>query len=241
MKNLLKTLCAWRERRFWKRMQPGHLRNLIQEDSRWMAHDPIATALTERYLAALADDWQTCSFEPVSKLRSRLGLDPHELERAGGPEAFWRERFEAAEAERARLHDLVNTPELVNFPLAVQLEAVHQVERWGKEDRTSKEPLDWYWLVGYLAGRAQEHHKEAERLLPLLQAWSLNSPHAKELLDHLREQIDFHREKAVHHCITTAAALSHWHASVLGLASLNPGHDGARDMAAQLEPQTESP
>ncbi len=234
MTNLFKALRAWQQRRFWKRQQLGHLRDLILGDNQWMGHDPIVTALTERYLAALTDNWQTRPFEHRFEFRSRLGLDPHEVERAGSPEALWRQRFEAAEKERARLHDLVNTPELVNFPKAVQLEAVHQVERWGKDDRTSKVPSDWHWLAAHLAGRALEHHKEAERLQPQLQAWSLNCPDADLLLTSMREQIAFHREKAVHHCITTAAVMSHWHASVLGLASLNPGHDGARDMAAKL-------
>lgn len=234
MKNPFKVFRAWQQRRFWKSVQLSHLHTLIQEDALWMSHDPIVTALTTRYLAALTDDWHTQVHERSGQFRSRLGLDPHELDRVGGPEALWRQRFEAAEAERARLHDLVNTPELVNFPKAVHLEAVHQVERWGKDDRTSKVPEDWHWLMAHLAGRALAHHKEAERLQSKLEIWNLRSPHAKLFLAELREQIAFHREKAVHHCITSAAVLSHWHASVLGLASLNPGHDSARDMAEKL-------
>lgn len=118
----------------------------------------------------------------------------------------------AARAERDRLLALVNTPELVNFPKAVHLEAAHQLDRWGTEDRRGKEANDWFWLVGHLASRALEHHKEAERLVS--QRHSL-----------FFDQISYHREKAVHHCITAAAALNHWHASMLGKkTAMQPGH-----------------
>jgi 2-hydroxychromene-2-carboxylate isomerase len=239
MKNPFKALRAWQQRRFWKQVQLGHLRTLIQEDNRWLAGNPIADALTERYLAALADDWQMRVFEEQAQLRSRLGLDPHELQRAGGSEALWRHRFESAETERKRLYDLVNTPELANFSKAVRLEAAHQVERWGKDNDLDKKSPDWYWLIGHLAGRALEHHKEVERLTRVAVAFaatlkSANAQLTDPALVMLRKQIAHHREKALHHCITTAAALSHWHASLLGLASLNPGHNGARDMAAQI-------
>lgn len=61
---------------------------------------------------------------------------------------------ESAIAERDRLHALINTPELVDFPKAVHLEAVHQLDRWGTTDRQGKAPNDWFWLVGHLASRA---------------------------------------------------------------------------------------
>lgn len=103
------------------------------------------------------------------------------------------------------LHALVNSPELVDFPKGVQLEAAHQVIRWGEADRREKTAYEWHWLVAHLATRALEHCKEAERL----QGLSLSPDVAALVLGH-------HREKAVHHCITTAAALCHWHNSIVG-------------------------
>lgn len=119
-----------------------------------------------------------------------------------------------AVAERDRLLALINTPELVDFPKAVHLEAVHQEARWGTEDRRGKDPADWYRLVTHLSTRALEHHKEAERMERLVAEFK-GSGGAEENVALFREQIAYHREKATHHCITTAAALDHWHANVL--------------------------
>jgi hypothetical protein len=118
------------------------------------------------------------------------------------------EQLLAKAQEFDRLHALVNTPELVDFPAAVHLEAVHQEERWGKKEQESKAAIDWFWLVGYLSGRALEHDREAERL-------SAQATEAEADRAFHDTQIAHHREKAVHHTITTAAALNHWHASML--------------------------
>lgn len=136
---------------------------------------------------------------------------------------------ESAIAERDRLHALINTPELVDFPKAVHLEAVHQLDRWGTTDRQGKAPNDWFWLVGHLASRALEHHKEAERLgAQFMPQDALQAQFGK--------QIAHHREKAVHHCITAAAALNHWHASMLGkMTAMQPGHAPEIAAAAQME------
>lgn len=56
--------------------------------------------------------------------------------------------------EVARLQALINTPHTADFMQAVQLEAVHQRERWGVEHDAGKEDSDWFWLIGYLAGKA---------------------------------------------------------------------------------------
>lgn len=83
--------------------------------------------------------------------------------------------------ERARL---LNTPELADFTKGVTLEALHQRERWGEAHDRSKSAENWYWLVGYLAGKA------------------------------LRAAIEGDQDKALHHTISAAAALSQWHASI---------------------------
>ena len=132
--------------------------------------------------------------------------------------------------DRARLLGLINTPELVDFPKAVHLEAVHQLDRWGTADRQGKEPNDWFWLVGHLASRALEHHKEAQRVAAGLEN---QSPAVQKFC---ADQIAHHREKATHHCITAAAALNHWHASMLGkMTAMQPGHAPSIAAAAQMD------
>ena len=124
----------------------------------------------------------------------------------------------AAAHERDALLAIINTPELIDFPKAAMLEAQHQEHRWGTLDREGKDPQAWFWLVGHLAGRALEHHKEAERLTRELAASNLGA-------DVIQASIKHHREKAVHHTITAAAALSHWHASIVGKhTAMQPGH-----------------
>lgn len=117
----------------------------------------------------------------------------------------------AARTERDRLQALINTPELIDFPKAVLLEAAHQVERFGTKQAAGKSPEEFFWLLSHLATRALWHHKEAQRL---------------EALGESDDSIAHHRNKAVHHCITSAAALNHWHASVLKKATdFKPGYE----------------
>lgn len=101
------------------------------------------------------------------------------------------------QAELQRLGDRVreleqeiNTPEIVDFVKAVQLEAAHQRQRWGSEHDAGKTTADWYWLLGHLAGKA---------LFSLMAG---------------------NREKGLHHIITTAAACSNWHLQETRTASI---------------------
>jgi hypothetical protein len=84
---------------------------------------------------------------------------------------------------------LLNTPELRDFGVGVTLEALHQRERWGSNHDADKTPADWFWLVGYLAGKA------------------------------LHAQTGGNTEKALHHTISTAAALANWHAAIMEVQS----------------------
>lgn len=94
-----------------------------------------------------------------------------------------------ASMELERLDALLNTPHTAEFLEAVKLEAMHQRERWAAEHDAGKTDADWFWLVGYLAGKA------------------------------IRGD-----EKAVHHIITTAAALLNWHAAKTGADTrMRPG------------------
>jgi hypothetical protein len=56
--------------------------------------------------------------------------------------------------ELDRLQGLLNTPRTDEFFESVRVEAAHQVERWGSEHDAGKTPQDWFWLLGYLAGKA---------------------------------------------------------------------------------------
>lgn len=75
--SLIARLRAWRDRRFWSKVQLEYLRVLVSEDARWLAQDPTASALTQRYEAMLREDWYTLITQPISSLRRQLGLDPH--------------------------------------------------------------------------------------------------------------------------------------------------------------------
>lgn len=103
----------------------------------------------------------------------------------------------ADEKKRERilyLEGLLNTPEIEDFDKAVPLESAHQVDRWGAAHDDGKNPEDWFWLVGYLTGKA----------LAALKAGDL--------------------DKAKHHCISTAAALRNWHAHIRqGWTFMRPG------------------
>lgn len=141
------------------------------------------------------------------------------------------------EAEVMRLNGLLNSPELVDFSAAVVREAAHQREKWGSEHDAGKGPNDWIWLVGVLAGRALDHHKEAERLTLKISdeeekgsgmrffTREQKAEIRRKMFEPLMQQ---QREKAVHHCITAAAVLANWHAHVLGLhTGMRPGIDSS--------------
>ena len=85
----------------------------------------------------------------------------------------------------ADLANILMTPETFDFIEGVQREAAHAHMRWPQYD-PEKSPEDWYWLVGYLAGKAL---------------------HAQRTGD-----LDKHR----HHIISAAAALRNWHRSLEG-------------------------
>lgn len=104
------------------------------------------------------------------------------------------DRLRKAEAEASRLNTLINTPELQDFARGVVLESVHQRERWGTESDDGKTAADWFWLIGYLAQKAMMHQLAGET------------------------------DKAMHHTITTAAALANWHTAIIGACNrMRPG------------------
>lgn len=92
--------------------------------------------------------------------------------------------IEKQAARIAELEALINSPETADFFDAAKIEAAHQVERWGAAHDREKSAENWFWLVGYLAGKA------------------------------LRFAITGPRDKALHHTISAAAALCNWHAAI---------------------------
>lgn len=103
------------------------------------------------------------------------------------------------------LEALINAPQTTRFLEATRCEVAHQVERWGNVHDRAKRPADWFWLVGYLAGKALHAHVAGDI------------------------------EKALHHTISSAAALGNWHAAIaLGFDS-EPS--SANDLHAYLAQQ----
>lgn len=99
-------------------------------------------------------------------------------------------------AENERLNAIINTPQADDFLRAVSTESEHQRQRWGNSHDAGKEPADWFWLIGYLAGKALHAHAAGNI------------------------------EKAEHHVITTAAACANWHRAMFGGTHMRPGIDG---------------
>jgi hypothetical protein len=115
-------------------------------------------------------------------------------------------RNQSLMADKIELHRKLNTPELLDFSQAVVLEAAHQRQRWRTEHDAGKEPSDWFWLVGYLAGKALAAHLAGNK------------------------------DKALHHTISSAAALANWHAAILGANNeMRPGIDGANAAGEPVE------
>ena len=105
------------------------------------------------------------------------------------------------DTEIARLTALLNTPLFEDFAAAVAREAAHQVHRWGAEHDQSKAPADWFWTLAYLATKALQAHQAGDR------------------------------QKALHHMISSAALLLHWHSHIKSGAR-EEGEDG-RSSAAE--------
>lgn len=112
------------------------------------------------------------------------------------------DELQAAKAERDRLSALVNSPQTTNFLEAVAAEKAHQIERYGTSNDRSKSAEHWFWLVGYLAGKA------------------------------LRAAITGDREKALHHCVSSAAALGNWF-DAIGADATGAGQGIDSDLAAK--------
>lgn len=97
------------------------------------------------------------------------------------------------DARIKQLEAMINNPEIENFILGIRLEAAHQVERWGREHDEGKSPPDWFWLLGWLAGKAVTAANNGDLA------------------------------KAKHHVISSAASLLNWHRYLSGTSDMRPG------------------
>ncbi len=91
---------------------------------------------------------------------------------------------------------LLDAPIYTDFVLAVKQEATHQQKRWGVEHDAGKTNAEWFWLIGWLGGKA------------------VHNP------DTTPENAT---DKRLHRIIATAAACANWHAHILGKTNMRPG------------------
>lgn len=66
---------------------------------------------------------------------------------------YWKGRALEAEAELTRVLELLDTPDQHDFLVAAVTEAQYQRTRWSASD-AEKSDSEWFWLVGYLVGKA---------------------------------------------------------------------------------------
>jgi len=178
-----------------------------------------------------------------------------------------RATIEAMIADHDRVVALINNPEFEAFLRGVHVEAVHQVERWGQAHDRAKRPADWFWLVGYLAGKAL--HSATGEQLPRYRHVKRGSTYeiisvgedennrgtqlvvyrgeddgkiwvrpADQFFDGRFEQLsDSPLEKALHHCISSAAALYNWHCAIKGVdVRMCPGRSDLAEMVDSAFP-----
>lgn len=105
------------------------------------------------------------------------------MQQASGVEPTWlREAADEIECLRA----LISRPYVGAWLDEILIEAAHQRDRWGNNHDQRKQPEDWFWLIGYLAGKALAAHKAGDDA------------------------------KARHHTVSTGAVLAHWAAAIDG-------------------------
>lgn len=144
--------------------------------------------------ALAAAELRQCLQVAIDDLRADVGPKPgvlHPVDEALYKTAIAQRNHAWSEVDR--LNGIINTPKKDDFLRAVSTEAEHQRQRWGSDHDAGKTPADWFWLVGYLAGKALHAHTTGDT------------------------------DKAEHHVITTAAALANWHLAMFGKTDMRPG------------------
>ena len=80
--------------------------------------------------------------------------EPAEIMRLTGAAAVAADAGQATDARDAAKYRALHTPEVVDFIKAVENEALFQRDKWAAQGDAGKSDADWFWLVGYLAGKA---------------------------------------------------------------------------------------
>lgn len=162
--------------------------------------------------------------------------------------------LEYLRARVAQLEALINTPQTDDWLEAVKLEAAHQIERWGVDHDKGKKPEDYFWLIGYLSSKAlvaanapqnsRYRHIKTGGTYELLSAGE--DEHQRVMVAVYRGESDgkvwtrpwneffdgrfeslpsIPNEKALHHTISTGAALLNWWRRMKGIeVTFQPGH-----------------
>ncbi|MET3461253.1 hypothetical protein [Variovorax atrisoli] len=97
---------------------------------------------------------------------------------------FPAELVQRAAAEIAYLRYLIGNPHTEEFLSATLYEAAHQRYHFGEAHNREKSAENWFWLIGRLVGKC------------------------------LRAVITGDKEKALHHTISSAAALANWYQAI---------------------------
>ena len=98
-------------------------------------------------------------------------------------------QFRVRQLLQGLLDERLNSPEIQEFIDGLRIEAAHQRERW-KDSDTSKENADFFWLLGWLGGKAvHDPHEPGDKRST--------------------------KERRLHRIIAVAAAAYNWHQAVL--------------------------
>lgn len=120
--------------------------------------DGFAAANVARQLG-IPDDWQPTP-QNVNALPAPLFRYIAGIETNADPGGMVRDNIRLRDENAAlalalaEATKLLNTPEVIHFVRAVQLEAGRQRARWAIEHDAGKTDADWFWLIGFLAGKA---------------------------------------------------------------------------------------
>ena len=123
------------------------------------------------------------------------------------------EREKALDASRAtvaNLRDAIDTPQTDDFLEAVKMEAAHQVERWGEDDRAKKDDLDWLWLIVYLAGKTLFGKVEKNSETTIARHLADEAARTASRI-YPKYKSGEGQKKHLHRIITIAAAALNWH------------------------------
>ena len=145
-----------------------------------------APTLSAAEREAFSNWWQAKLNAGESPFDIALGMHAERCAEVAQPGLTDEQRITDLQAEIDRLNAIINTPQSGDFLRAVSIEAEHQRQRWGSLHDAGKTPADWFWLVGYLGGKALHAHAAGNI------------------------------QKAEHHVITAAAACENWHLDMFG-------------------------